>query len=286
VSENERPIGITGATGAIGGMVAASLAEAGYNQRLIVRSLDRAPELPNAIAFAASYDDHAALVTGLTGVDTVLMVSAAEAPRRVDSHFAFIDACVAAGVKHIVYTSFLGASATATFTLARDHYATEQHLVASGISHTILRDALYLDFMEMLVGDDGVIRGPAGDGRVAAVSRLDVARVAEAVLKSPADHVGATYDLTGPESLTMSEIAAIISTTRGRAVSFHNESLPEAYESRKRWGADAWQNDAWVSTYTAIAAGEMDVASDAVARITGTAPLSLAEVLAKAAPGA
>jgi NAD(P)H dehydrogenase (quinone) len=273
-------IAITGSTGVIGGLVARSLAADGLPQRLLVRDLDRAPVLPGAEAVLAPFGDRAAVESALAGVETVLMVSASESADRLDQHRSFVDAATAAGVAHIVYISFLNASPTATFTLARDHYATEQHILATGIAHTFLRDALYLDFMEALVGDDGVIRGPAGEGRVSGVSRRDVADVAAAVLRAPHAHRGAVYDLTGPEDLTMAEIAAVVAEARGEAVSFHNETLAEAYESRARWGAPDWQNDAWVSTYTAIAAGEMRADSDAVLRVTGRAPRSLAEVLA------
>ena len=107
----------------------------------------RAPELPGADVAVASYDDGAAVEAALQGIDTVLMVSAAEAPDRVSEHRSFIDAAARAGVGHLVYTSFVGASPTSTFTLGRDHWATEEHLRASGIPHTILRDNLYADFL-------------------------------------------------------------------------------------------------------------------------------------------
>ena len=284
--EGVNSIAITGSTGYIGGLLARSLADAGVPQRLIVRDTARAPQLDGAEVAQASFGDRAAVESALAGIDTVLMVSASESEDRVDVHRAFVDAASAAGVSHLVYISFLGASPTATFTLARDHSATEQHIAASGLAHTFLRDALYLDFMEMLVGEDGVIRGPAGDGLVSGVSRADVARSATAVVRDPGAHAGASYDLTGPESLSMSEIAATIARERGVTVSFHNESLDEAYASRARWNAPGWQNDAWVSTYTAIAAGEMNAPSDAVERLTGRAPQSLAQVLAATAAGA
>ena len=102
----------------------------------------------------------------------------------------------------------------------------------------------------MMVGDDGVLRGPAGEGRVAAVARADVARAAAAVLLDSDEHAGATYDLTGPEALTLGEVAQILSEETGREVRFHDETVEEAYASRRRWEAPHWQYDAWVSTYT------------------------------------
>jgi hypothetical protein len=62
-------------------------------------------------------------------------------------------------------------------------------------------------------------------------------------------------------------------------VTFHDETIEEAYESRRRWNAPDWLLDAWVSTYTAIAAGELEHVSDHVARITGRPPVTLGALL-------
>jgi NAD(P)H dehydrogenase (quinone) len=209
------------------------------------------------------------------------MVSASETPDRVERHQAFADAAVAAGVGHLVYVSFLGAAPEAVFTLARDHWATEQHIRAGGLSFTFLRDSLYADFVPFMVGDDGVIRGPAGDGRVAVVAQDDIADAAVAVLRDPAAHAGRTYDLTGPAALTFAELAATVSEATGRPVRFHNETVPEAYDSRASYGAPPWQVDAWVSTYTAVAAGELSTVSPAVEELTGRPATSLADLLAR-----
>lgn len=209
------------------------------------------------------------------------MVSAAESADRLEQHLTFVDAAAEAGVRHVVYTSFLGAAPDATFTLARDHWATEERLRASGMEFTFLRDSLYTDFLPAMVGEDGVIRGPAGSGRVATVTRADVARSAVAVLLDPEAHAGATHDLTGPEALTLAEVAAILTEHTGREVTFHDETLEEAYESRRRWPAPQWQYDAWVSTYTAIANGELAGVSEAVRTLTGRAPESLRDFLAR-----
>jgi hypothetical protein len=72
----------------------------------------------------------------------------------------------------------------------------------------------------------------------------------------------------------------IIAKARNRPFRFHDETVPEAYESRKKWPAPQWQYDAWVSTYTAIAAGELAEVTDDVERLTGRRALSLAELLA------
>ena len=227
------------------------------------------------------YADRASAVRALEGVSTLFMVSGSESADRRDQHHAFVDAAAEAGVRHVVYTSFFGAAPEATFTLARDHHATEAHIKASGMSWTFLRDNLYLDFFPQLVGEDGVIRGPAGDGAVSAVSLDDVAACAAKVLSTPDVHVDTTYDLTGPEALSFSEVAETLSTALGREVRYHDETIEEAYESRRRWPAPDWQYDAWVSTYTAIAAGELARVTDDVRTLTGHPAASLVDVLAR-----
>jgi NAD(P)H dehydrogenase (quinone) len=273
-------LAVTGSTGVLGGMVAQRIAGAGVAQRLPVRMVAKAPELPGAVALPFSYDDRGASAAALEGVHTLFMVSAAEDERRVDQHKAFIDSAVAAGVWHIVYTSFFGAAPDAVFTLGRDHYATEHYIEASGLTWTFLRDNFYLDFVKYLAGDDGVIRGPAGDGRISAVARADIAEVAATVLLDVGSHRNVTYDLTGPEALTLGEAAAILTELTGTPVTFQNETVEEAYASRAKWNAPGWQNDAWVSTYTAIASGELAPVSGAVEAITGHRPLSLRELMA------
>lgn len=276
-------IGITGVTGTIGGHVARLLSDEGVPLVLLPRDPAKAPTLPRAVVRPADYGDRNLCERSLEGIETLFMVSGRESETRMDEHRSFIDAAEAAGVRHIVYTSFMGAAPDATFTLARDHYATEEYIKAAGVSYTFLRDSLYLDFVDAMIGDDGVIRGPAGSGAVAGVAQADVVRSTVAVLQNPAAHAGITYTLTGPEALTMSQIAHIVSTVRGTHVTFHNETIAEAYDSRRRnWPAPDWQYDAWVSTYTAIAAGEMEHVTDDVETITGRRPLSLKEVLAGA----
>lgn len=278
----DQPVVVTGATGRLGGRVARLLAGRGTAQRLLVRSPDRAPALPGAVAVRAEYGDHEAVVRALDGVATVFMVSASESADRLAEHKTFVDAAAEAGVRHLVYVSFFGAAPDATFTLARDHFHTEEHIRTTGLAYTFLRDNIYADFVPHLAGEDGVIRGPAGQGRAAFVAQDDIAEAAAAVLARPDDHAGAVYDLTGPESLSLAEAAEILTEVRGRAVTYHPETVKEAYASRASYGAPPWQVDAWVSTYTAIAAGELAGVSDAVPRLTGRAATALADVVRSA----
>ncbi|MDP3894896.1 SDR family oxidoreductase, partial [Nocardioides sp.] len=270
----------TGSTGHLGGLVARHLTD--VRLRLVVRDADRAPDLPGSEVRVASYADTGACVTAFEGVDTLLLVSAGEAHDRREQHRSVIRAAAEAGVAHVVYTSFVGADAEATFTLGRDHADAESALRDSGMAWTFLRDNFYLDVLPLFADRDGVIRGPAGEGRVAAVARADVADVATAVLRDPRAHAGATYDLTGPEALTLAEVAERAGRVLGRRLGFEDQSVDEAYASRRAaYDAEQWQLDAWVSTYTAIRDGSVAQVSDDVRRVTGHAPRTLEEALAR-----
>ena len=270
-------LAVTGATGELGGRVAARLAELGIAQRLVVRDPGRAPRLAGAdVAQASGYGAGEELRRALEGADTLFLVSAGEAEDRVALHLSAVDAAVAAGVSRIVYTSFLAAATDATFTLARDHHATEERIRASGVAFTFLRSSLYLDLIPLWVSPAGEIRGPAGDGRVAAVAREQIADVAVAVLTS-GGHDGLTYDVTGREAFTLAAAAAELEAITGRQIVFIDETLEEARASRAGYGAPDWGVEGWVSSYAAIGAGELDVISDVVPRLTGRDPLTLAE---------
>ncbi|WP_433331452.1 SDR family oxidoreductase [Spirillospora sp. CA-294931] len=272
-------IAVTGASGRIGGQVARRLADAGVAQRLVGRDPSRLPELPGAVrAPAATYGDGAAMRGAVEGADTLFLVSARESRDRVAEHITAIDAALAVGVSRVVYVSFLGAAPDATFTFGRDHWHTERRLRESGARFTFLRDSLYQADLAGMVGADGVIRGPAGEGRVGAVAHEDIADAAVSVLLGEG-HDGAAYDLTGPEALTFAEIAGILGDAAGRAIEYVPETHEEALASRAGYGAAEWEVAGWVSSYEAVATGELSTVSDAVPRLTGHPALSLREYL-------
>ena len=272
-------IAVTGATGGLGGRVAALLAERGISQRLVVRDAARAPRIEGVeVVGGSSYGDADAMRRAFEGADTVFLVSAKEDEHRLDLHRGAVDAAVAAGVERIVYTSFAGAAAECVFTFGRDHFRTEEHIRQTRLGWTFLRDNLYADSMPYLAGADGVIRGPAGDGRLAAVARDDVAASAAAVLGEDG-HAGTTYVMSGPEAFTLAEAAEQIGRAAGRQVTYEPETLEEARVSRAPSGAPAWEIEGWVTSYASIATGELETVSGDVERLTGRRPRTLAEVL-------
>jgi uncharacterized protein YbjT (DUF2867 family) len=265
-------------------------------QRLIVRDASRAPILPHAeIVQASSYGDAAPMRRALVGVSTLFLVSARDRfgvnhisakshtppPQydRFEQHCIAIDSAIAAGVQHIVYLSVMHAAPDSTFILARDHFHTEQHIIASGVPFTFLRAGLYTDNVPQCVSAGDVIRAPAGEGRAAWVTRDDVADVAVAILTG-SGHEGDRYDVTGPEALTMTETAERLSAVLGRRIVYHAQTPEEAratrstsrlekFEAERRIltgrGLDDYEVDVFVTHFMQIAAGDL-------ARISSTVP--------------
>jgi len=236
-------IGITGVTGKLGSYVADLVDQQGISSIHLARRPERAKVYASAEIRKMVYANTPEVVDALKGIDVLLMLSARENPERVEEHKSFLDAAKLAGVQHIVYTSFYGADEKATFTLSRDHAQTEAYIKKLGFTYTFLRDNFYLDFFIDIALENGEIRGPAGRGRVSAVARKDTSRVAAEILLNPKEWENQTY------------------------------------ESRKKWPAQTWEYDAWVSTYTAIKAGEQAGVSTDVEKVLGHPASSLLDIL-------
>jgi NAD(P)H dehydrogenase (quinone) len=250
-----------------------------------VRETARAPRVPGAevAAVPGGYADGPGLTAALAGVHTLYLVSAAEAEDRLQQHRTAVAAAAAAGVQRVVYTSFLGAAPDAVFTLARQHAATEEALAATGVRTTVLRHAMYADFVPFFAAlEDGraVIAGPAGSGRASFVSRDDCADVAAAVLldDSPALD-GAVLDVTGPEALSLDDAAAVLAEVTGRPATYRRQTVEEAWATRRPSGHPDWEVEGWVTSYRAIAAGELSRVTDVVPTLTGHPARTVAEHL-------
>jgi uncharacterized protein YbjT (DUF2867 family) len=284
-----RLIALTGVTGALGRRVAervaAGLADDGARLRLVVRSPDRAPSVPEAEVseFPGGYADAAGFAAALTGVHTLYLVSAAEAEDRLEQHLTAVRAAADAGVQRIVYTSFLNASPDAVFTLVRQHHATEQALAATGGRWTALRHSMYADFVPffaVLEGERVVIAAPAGDGRASFVSRDDLADVGAAVLLDDSDRFdGRALDVTGPEAITLGRAADLLAELTGRPAEYRDQTVEVAWATRRPSGHPDWEIEGWVTSYLAIRDGELATVSDVVREVTGHPALTVAEHL-------
>jgi uncharacterized protein YbjT (DUF2867 family) len=247
----------------------------------------------------------------LSGVETLFLVSGHDtigivhrarmsgepvpAHDRVHEHIAAVAAAAAVGVERIVYLSFVSAAPDATFILAREHFHTEEYIRSTGLAFTFLRQNMYMDKVPQHVARSDVIRAPAGEGRVAWVSRDDVAGSAIGVLTG-SGHDGQAYDITGPEALTMAETAERLTTALGRRITYEAQTPEEARttrttsrmeemeasrKARTGQGLTDEEVEIWISHYLQIATGEVAKVSDAVPMLCGRPAESLAQYLEK-----
>lgn len=253
------------------------LADQPRDVRLMTRTPDAVAGIGADSIVEADYTAPDSLTVAFDGVDVAFIVSGyAEPGRRARQHKNAIDAAIQAGTEHLVYLSFQGASPDSHFPMSRDHYRTEQFLRESGIPFTALRDNLYLDLAPEMFGSDSVLRGPADDGAVAWVSREDVARTVVAALTEPTAHEG-TFDVTGPEAMTLTETVERLSALVDRELEYQNETVDEGRAWRREYDVPEWEVDVWIGSYRAIAAGELEETSDTVRRFAGREPYPLEE---------
>ncbi|MFJ4650179.1 NAD(P)H-binding protein [Nocardia sp. NPDC088792] len=166
------------------------------------------------------FTDPPSLAAAFEGADTVLIVSSnSSGSAAVAQHRAAIDAAAAAGAGRIVYTSHMGANPDSPFPPMPDHAATEAALRASGVPFTVLRNGFYAQSAVMLLGDaveTGELVAPE-DGPVAWTAHADLADAA-AILLTTAAPAAVTSPLTGPEALTMAEVADRAAELSGRPI--------------------------------------------------------------------
>ena len=274
-------IAVTGVTGNLGGMVSRLCKKNGIEVRNLARNVEKAEKIGFSNVFKSSYDKSEDTVKSLEGIEVLFMVSGSENPNRIQQHKDFIDVAKIAGVSHIIYLSFYNASKNSIFTLGRDHYATEEYIKENGFKYTFLRDNFYVDFFVDLCREYSEIKGPAGNGKVSAVVRSDVSEVVAKILENPGKWENQTLNMTGPEELSMGEIVKTVSEYFGKEIKYIEETVEEAYESRKIWKAEQWEYDSWVSTYTAIAENEQSGISNDIEKVLGRKATSLVEYLEK-----
>jgi len=266
---------ITGASGRIGRRVAELLAGAGYRLRLMTRNADRAPHLPASEIVRGDYSDHASLAAVFAGVNKALIVSAAGEPgKRALQHRNAFEAAARARVDYVVYLSLQGAGLESKYPYSRDHFLSERFLAETRVPHTVLRDAFYID---MFLKEDtfepaGIMRGPAAQGQGAFVSREDVAQTTAAVLRTQPEGI---YDVTGPEALPLTDVAARFSSLSGHQLRYEDEPADTMRARLQSQKLQPWQIDLATGWFEAIAAGELRRVSDTVRRFTGTSPLSM-----------
>jgi len=264
---------ITGACGRIARRAAALLAQQGYSLRLMTRHPQQAPAVDGAEVVRGDFAEPATLDGAFAEVSAALVISGSGKPgERAQLHRNAFEAAVRARVRHVVYLSLQGASPRSKYPYSRDHSLSEQYLAATGLPYTVLRNAFYLDMFLEKFDVEGVMRGPANETRGAFVSREDAARTAAAVLANPP---GGTHDVTGPEALSLAEVARRFSALTGRQLRYQSESGESGRERLRKREEASWRVDLAVGWFEAIAVGELEHTSDAVFRFTRKEPMNI-----------
>ncbi len=292
---------ITGASGQYGRLATQGLIALGRAGDLILMS--RTPEkLADMAALGCDvrygdYDDPASMVAAMAGADKLLLISGTRVGARVAQHQAAVDAAVAAGVGHVVYTSFIGIDDPANPAEVRhDHIETERLIRASGLAFTFLRDAHYADAMILMAGPgvmaSGQWIGNAGLGKEAMVWRDDCAACAVAVLAGEG-HENRTYDITGPELQDFAEVTALMAELTGvpleyvavdddaQYAMFDAMGIPRRPVDDQYVGAIPWNSDDMVSFGAAIRGGFLAICSDDVERLLGRPARSVRQMIAE-----
>jgi NAD(P)H dehydrogenase (quinone) len=215
----------------------------------------------------------------------VLIVSTDAVGARVAHQRAAIDAAKAAGAQLIAYTSIPNPVAANPAGVVPDHQATEEAILASGVPHTFLRNALYAEYRipeAQAAVASGQFHHNMGDGRTAYVSREDCAAAAAAVLAGGDEHARKAYDITGPELLGGDDLARIYGEAGGaevEAVAVDDDAFAAGLLAA---GLPEAAAPLLVSFGRAIREGHLDALSDDVQRLTGRAPRSVRDVVAGA----
>jgi NAD(P)H dehydrogenase (quinone) len=283
---------VTGASGQLGRRTAESVLE--LHDPVAVVLVTRHPDsLADLAARGADvrfgdFDRPESLGAAFLGGERLLLVSATDLERRAVQHRAAVDAAVAAGLRHVVYTSCLRPEPSNPAVVAASHHATETALLESGLAWTFLRNSLYAEYQaaeaESAIATGRLVHN-RGVGRVAYVSRDDCAAVAAAVLVGEG-HAARAYDVTGPEALGAADLAALYADMGRRPVepvaldddAFVTTLFGEAAgDDHLRYGAEL------VASFgRSIREGYMASCTDAVASLTGRPPRSIREVLEQA----
>jgi uncharacterized protein YbjT (DUF2867 family) len=272
---------VTGASGHVGGLVAAELARRGIPLRAVTRNVERLPDLGGVEVALAGYDEPDTLMDALEPGDRVFMVSMHEPPeRRIALHRGFVDVATRRRVARIVYLSFVGAGPAATFVHARSHGATEAMLAESGVPFTAVRNGMYADEIASWFDSDGRITGPGGDGRVSLSYRPELARAIVALLVDEGHDDRRVVTITGPESFSLAELAATASEVTGDPYRYEPLGREEWIAYRRRVGRPDWSIEAGISYYDGVRKGEADVVTDDYRALTGEEPLSIREMIA------
>lgn len=266
---------ITGATGNVGTALIRELESKSIPSRVLVRDPRRAEHLPASVErVAGDLDDAESLADAFDGIDAVFLLTPGIGVSMARNA---LSAASRAGVRHVVLLSSTNVVGDPVPAMGRWHHEREVLVRESRIPWTILRPNGFmsnaLEWVPTIAADRYVLDA-TGPGRHAVIDPADVAAVAAATLTSPG-HEGATYTLTGPESLTTADQVRILSGTLGMPIALREvRTADEAVRSRFPNGAPEPLAAAVVEAWQLMRADTVGQRTDTVERLVKRPPRS------------
>ncbi len=279
-------IGISGASGQLGSAVVQALVETVAAEDLV--AISRTPKTDQAYAGRlGDYDQPETLVAAYQGLDRLLLIPGPDLRPGIRSRqmLAALDAA-RAQVGHVFLLSATGTQREEP-AVGAAYWHSEQALIKSTIpAWTILRMSYFSETLSEEVRMSLTAGGLSAlaDSRVSFVSRSDVAKAAAAALTSEG-HEGAIYQLTGSDVLRGETVCRLIEQLVQRPFVLNVMPAEGLRAGLIKAGLPEVIIDAVISMKARQARGAYDLVSGDIERLTGFAPCSLAEILARTADG-
>lgn len=266
---------ITGATGTVGQETVLALMGAdNITVRAGVHSIikgDKFKEAANTEVVQMDFKDPNSLQAALTGVERLFLITPF-VEDQVAMAKMLVDYAVKTGVKHIVRLSASGADAKPGIQLGRWHREIEEYVENSGIPFTILRPASFMqnfvNYSAESICNVDKIYLPLGSGKVAYIDVRDIAAVAKVVL-TESGHENKIYELTGPEAITVNDVAHALTQATNRLIAYVDVPEETAAAAMKQQQAPDWMINAMMELHSICKAGYAAQVTNTVAEITG-----------------
>jgi uncharacterized protein YbjT (DUF2867 family) len=270
---------VTGATGTIGSAVIQHLVSKNIPVRVLVRDKNKASnlrELPGVELVEGNFLHPDTLDVALTGIEKAFLLSANDA-RQVEMESNFIDAAQRMNVQHIIKLSVLGADSTSTF--QKWHAHIENKLEQSGIKWTHLQANMLMqnvNFFASTIAQSNAIFLCIGNALISFIDARDVAAVA-AVCLTQSGHENQRYILTGPEAITFTQVAQILSDAFGKPINYVNIAPENLKQAMLEVGEAEWYVNAELELFALWANGAGSVLTNTFTEITSNLPHSFKE---------
>ncbi len=229
-----------------------------------------------------NFNSPESLLKAFKGATKLLLISTSEDVHlRTQSHKNAIDAAKEIGVKHIVYTSIIHEGTTSPYHLIKNHLESEAHLMASGLSYTIIREGLYLDYLPMMLGnylESKQIVYPGGNGKASYVLRNDIAEALANILASDG-HENTTYNITTNMGYSFAEISGILSTITGSTFTYNDIPLEAFADGMRKYGVPEPMVAISVEIASLIREGLFLKSDNTLEKLLGRSPVDVTEFL-------